>query len=124
MTINDIIESTSFVHREHKEWLSKLNFYQDEIKFFQNELIIVLHKHAYRFSFVESVDEYRKIFQKKLEHIDDLRHHIMDHERKLLSEEDEESEMNHQQIRERFNEFESDFKLVKKNFKRFAAYND
>ena len=124
MTIRDLIENSAFVHNEHKDWLSRLNFYQDEITFFQNELLIILHKHANRFSFVETVDEYKKIFRKKLEHIDDLRHQIVEHERRLvqnLGKEDDYLE-SHQKVREQFIQFVSEFEMLKKNFKRFAAH--
>lgn len=84
MNIEELMKSTAFVHQEHKEWLQQLNFYQDEIKFFQNELAMVLHKHLDRFEFIENVDEYKNIFLKKLQHIDELRHKIILHEKALV----------------------------------------
>ena len=38
MDTKKIIEDEGFVHDEHKKWLSQLNFYDDEIKFFEKEL--------------------------------------------------------------------------------------
>ena len=72
-SFNISLSDRIFHHKEHKEWLSKLNFYQDEIKFFQNELLSVLHEHIDRMSIIELVDEYRDIFIKKLRQIDELR---------------------------------------------------
>jgi len=126
MNTEHIIEDEMFVHKEHKEWLSQLNFYQDEIKFFQNELVKVIHENNYSFSSIETVEEYRNILLKKLEHIDEMRHLIMQHERALAypPEMDGDELGDHQEVRLRFLDFKDKFELMKKNFKRFAAYND
>ncbi|MEO1260638.1 MAG: hypothetical protein AAFZ15_17710 [Bacteroidota bacterium] len=115
-----------FHHREHKEWLSQLNFYQDEIKFFQNELLAVLHAHNDHLSIVELVDEYRDLLMKKLRIIDELRMHIILHEKSLVKMEVANSTelWAHAEVRERINEFVSEFEIFKQNFRRFAAHND
>lgn len=126
MNTKNIIEDEQFVHNEHKEWLSQLNFFQDEIKFFQNELVKVIHEHNYSFSSLETVEEYRNILLKKLEHIDEMRHAIMRHERALAypPEMDSAELKDHQEVREDFLEFIDKYNMMKKNFKRFAAHND
>ena len=126
MGTDKLLESTDFIHREHKDWLNQLNFYQDEIKFFQNELVLVLHANHTSFSFFETIDEYKKIFLKKLKKIDSMRHQVIIHEKKLSGElETEDQDLKeHREIRERFTKFVNDFELLKKNFNRFAAHND
>lgn len=125
-TFHISLTDKAFHHHEHQEWLSKLNFYQDELKFFQNELLAVLHVHNDHLSIIELVDEYRDIFMKKLRQIDELRMHIILHEKTLAKMEESNSEelWEHSEVRDKFNEFAADFDLLKKNFKRFAAHND
>jgi len=128
ITMNTIrlIENSTFVHNEHQEWLNQLNFYQDEIKFFQNELALVLLKNLGDLSIIEYAEEYKSIFLKKLQHIDELRHEIISHEKTLSEnlEEDTEHLKEHNLTRDKFLEFVSKFESLKKAFKRFAAHND
>lgn len=126
MKPEQLIENVAFMHKDHRNWLSQLNFYQDEIKFFQNELVNVIHSHMNSLSIIESVDEYKSIFLKKLARIDDLRHQITKHELELASTRGETSAYHemHQQTRSDFMRFVEEFEMMKKNFKRFAAYND
>ncbi len=128
MTTNFNISLTdkSFHHKEHNEWLSQLNFYQDEIKFFQNELLTVLHGHNDHLSIVELVDEYRDILMKKLRQIDELRMHIILHEKSLVKMEEPKTDelWEHSEVRDKLNEFIQEFELMKGNFKRFAAHHD
>lgn len=126
MLVNKLIDSRTFQHEEHKEWLSTLNFYQDEIKFFQNELAIVLSKHMDNFSIIEHVTEYRDIFLKKLTMIDNLRYEIMGHERQLADNITTKLDyLNaHPLIRNSFRQFEKDFEMLKHNFRMFASHND
>jgi hypothetical protein len=121
-----LLESNEFVHQEHQQWLSQLNFYQDEIKFFQNELALVLHRNMDSLSIIEYVEEYKEILLKKLEHIDELRHDIISHEKKLKKDTNGDlgEPQPHEMVREKFDTFVQDFELMKKNFKRFAAHND
>ncbi len=125
-TFNISLTDKAFHHQEHKEWFSQLNFYQDEIKFFQNELLTVLHEHNNHLSIVELVDEYRDIFMKKLRQIDELRMHIILHEKTLVKMADPKMEelWEHSEVRDKFTEFVQEFELTKGNFKRFAAHYD
>ena len=81
-------QDITHIHQEHRDWLSKLDFYQDELKIFQNELAQVIRRFPRRMSLLEHVDEYRKILLKKLEHIDDFRNSIAKQEVGLLDFED------------------------------------
>ena len=112
-------------HKDHREWLSQLNFYQDEIKILQNELMLTLHKHPESLSILEHVDEYRSIFMRKLQRIDRLRHQIILHE-KLLSIDlnpKPDNIWDHHEIRLEMEGFVRDFELLKHNFRGFVAHN-
>ncbi|MBT8220211.1 MAG: hypothetical protein KJP00_10310 [Bacteroidia bacterium] len=126
MNSDQLIENTTLMHKDHRNWLSQLNFYQDEIKFFQNELASVIQSHMGSLSIIESVDEYKGIFLKKLEKIDDLRHAIASHESSMAASyvDSEAFRKQHQEIRKRLLAFVEEFEMLKKNFKRFAAHND
>ncbi len=113
-------------HKEHQKWLSTLDFYQDEIKIFQHELLQVLHRHPNLLGIVEHVEEYRRIFLKKLEHIDDFRHRIILHERELFEVQthDPTDAKDHSEAREEIFQFFKDFETLKANFRRFVAHNN
>ena len=116
----------TFQHQEHRKWLSTLDFYQDEIKIFQHELLQVLHRHPNLLGIIEHVDEYRRIFLKKLEHIDDFRHRIILHERALVSDQISSitESRDHSEAREEIFQFFKDFETLKGNFRRFVAHNN
>ncbi len=112
-------------HHEHREWLSKLDFYQDQVLIFQKELTEVVRKHPQWLSIIEHVDEYRKILIKKLDHIDDFRHEILRHEKQLSGTKTEEAlASDHEKVRSSLADFIKDFEEFKTNFRRFAAHND
>lgn len=125
--MNDyLIEDSLFVHKEHRDWINQLNFYQDEIKFFQNELVQVHHKHFGETAILGTVEEYKEIFLKKLQHIDELRHDIVLHEKQLSKRlETKNPDLQpHHEVRDRYHVFVQGFELLKHNFKRFIAHND
>ncbi|HMO40062.1 MAG TPA: hypothetical protein PKC76_15855 [Saprospiraceae bacterium] len=109
-------------HQEHRDWLSQLDFYEDQMRTFQKELLkIVQHRPDY-LSIVEHVDEYRRILLRKLEHMDALRHAIMQHERQISNAEFAPAEA-HEAVKVQLLEFVADFEKLKVNFRRFVAYN-
>ena len=57
--------------------------------------------------------------------IDELRHQIILHEKKLgeTLEPDAKDLWNHSKVRDQFLEFITDFEILKKNFKRFVIHN-
>ena len=120
------LEDIQFQHKDHQEWLNHLNFYQDEIKILQNELLLVLYEHPENLSLIEHVEEYRGILLKKLSHIDDLRHAIMQHEHKLATGDgvDEASAAKHREVSDQVSEFEGQFEAMKASFRRFVSHND
>ena len=110
-------------HQEHREWLSQLDFYQDEIKIFQHDLMDVVQKHPNYFHMVEHVDEYRSILLRKIQHIDDLRHRIMLHVRHLALEH-QEIQDTHEVLKSEMENFVQDFEEMKGNFRRFVSRNN
>lgn len=120
------IEIGTMQHKEHRTWLSQLDFYQDEIKIFQNELMQTLHRAPNYLSISEHVEEYREIFLRKLEKIDQLRLQIILHEKKLSQtlRPDTEDLWDHSEVRNEMTDFMEDFEKLKKNFRRFVAHNN
>lgn len=116
----------SMQHKEHREWLSQLDFYQDQIKIFQMELAQVLHRHPKYLSILEHVNEYRNIFIKKLEHIDEFRHQIILHEKRISQKlaPDTEGLWDHSETRTEIHQFMNEFEELKQNFRRFVAHNN
>ncbi len=110
-------------HQEHREWLSQLDFYQDEIRIFQQELGKVIREHPDFFRLVEHVEEYRSILMRKLERVDDLRYRISLHERQLADGLAEVSDA-HEQTRVEMERFVHDFEAMKTNFRRFVSRNN
>jgi len=110
-------------HEEYRQWMSELNFYRDEIKFFQTELLIVVGKHTDLRSIEELVEEYKGLFLKKLTKIDRLRHDIMSHDLSYVNSESCD-ENHHQQTKEEMEILKANFTELKSRFKRFASHND
>lgn len=115
-------EESNIDHQEHLEWLSTLNFYQDEIKVFQNQLYRVLNEHVDLFSIIEHVDEYRRILILKIEHIDELRSKIALHEHSLIDQMQLPGKINHQNVKEEMMEFVDVFEDLKKRLRRFIVH--
>lgn len=110
-------------HQEHRQWLSQLDFYEDEIRIFRRELLGVVQMHPDYFYMVEHVDEYRAILLRKLEHIDQLRHQIILQERKLIDKEVSNTN-DHEALRHSMETFVQNFEEMKTSFRRFVAHND
>ncbi|MDX1943038.1 MAG: hypothetical protein SFU99_20915 [Saprospiraceae bacterium] len=111
------------IHQQHRQWLSQLDFYEDEVKIFREELLGVVQKHPNYFRMVEHVDEYRTILMRKLEHIDNLRHQIVLHERNLVEHENI-AMSDHNILKTAIENFVQDFEAMKANFRRFVSHND
>ncbi len=124
--LNSMKPNQFTTHQEHRDWLSKLDFYQDQVLIFQKELTEVSRQHPQLLSIIEHVDEYRAILLKKLEHIDGFRHDIIRHE-KMLMEGNQQAwpvKREHEEVRAELNKFIEDFNEFKNTFRRFAAHND
>ena len=112
-----------FHHQEHRDWISSLDFYQDEIRIFQKELEKVLFEFPDLYSIIEHVDEYQNILLKKLSKVSHFRRQIILHERHLADSNsfNEEDLWGHMETREKLEEFISNFEKLKKNFRRFVS---
>ena len=114
------------LHQEHREWLSQLDFYQEEIRIFQTELSQVINQHPDLLSIIEHVDEYRLILQRKQAHIDEFRNRITGHDQSLAEQEDDAGGFTalHESMRSELEQFRQDLESFKRTFRRFVAYND
>ncbi|MBT8189150.1 MAG: hypothetical protein HKO89_02420 [Saprospiraceae bacterium] len=113
-----------FHHEEHREWMRKIDFYQDEIRIFQTNLSRVIQAHPNLYSIIEIVDEYRNILMKKLKKIDDMRYQIAMHEHKLATVDSSnlsDQIWDHQEVRDRLNEFDNDYLALKSNMRHFVS---
>lgn len=117
------LEFNSRFHKEHKEWLSQLDFYADEIKIFQKELSMIMERHPNQFSLTEHADEYTEIFRKKLDDINKLKLQSKLHEHELTKEQEPMSEelWDHETTRVQILKFVTKFEKLKKNFRRFVS---
>jgi len=111
-------------HRDHQKWLSKIDFYQDQIKIFQKELTMVLKEHPDLFSIIEHVDEYRDILMKKLGKLDEMRLQIVLHEKQIAEDFNTGgiTIWDHYEIRKYIEEFERAYNDLKQNFRKFVAH--
>jgi len=119
----DKLELNAQYHKEHKEWLSQLDFYDDEIKIFQSELSIIVDRHPDQFSIAEHAEEYNEIFRKKQEKINQLKTQLQLHEHQLTKEVPPHSEevWDHETTRVNVLKFVTKFEKLKKNFRRFVS---
>ena len=111
-------------HQEHQEWLNKIDFYQDQIKIFQKELSLVLHRHPDLFSIIEHVDEYRVILLNKLAKLDEMRYQIIVHEKQLVEDInlDAITIWDHYEVRKQFEAFEKNYEELKTSFRKYVAH--
>ena len=119
----DKLKLNSQYHKEHKEWLSQLDFYFDEIKIFQKELSIIMDRHPAQFSITEHAEEYNDIFSKKMKEIEKLKSKLQAHEHELTKESDPVMDdlWDHETTRVNVLKFVTKFEKMKKNFRRFVS---
>lgn len=120
----EALTSVDYHHKEHREWIVRLDFYQDEIKILQKNLSKVIQAHPDLYSIIEIVDEYRGILRKKLNKIDDMRHQIALHEHRLAVVSDihlHDMMWDHQEVRDTLLRFEVDYGKLKSNIRHFSS---
>ena len=110
-------------HQEHRQWLSQLNFYEDEIKIFQKELSMIVERNPSQYSISEHAEEYNKIFRKKLKKIFQLKEQLNLHEKGLSSGKISINDelWDHEETRLNISKFIRKIEDLKKNFKRFVS---
>jgi hypothetical protein len=115
------------LHEEHKEWLSKLSFYKDEVKVMENRVSEIASKNTSKdvLSFVEHFQN-QLIVQKN--NIDELNHSIKEHEAKLVQNAlenpvavDHRSVNDHPEMRDSFNSFDKVFNDLRHELNGFLS---
>ena len=123
--LKDRIKISNLHHKEYLEWLSLLDFYQEQILIYQEDLLLTFHQCPKYWSIIEHVNEYRRIFLKKIKLIDDLRHEIVLLEKQLSEElyKNTPLTVDAAKTRRRMDKFVAKFELLKKSFRKFVAKN-
>lgn len=122
MTENNIRNSQ---HKDHRKWIGILDFYVDEIQIFYNRLNDVEAHNSSLYSILEHTNEYRRILEKKVLSIRQLREAIKVHEHSLSKEVDKsiEENWNHEEIRKELQLFISKFESLKQHFRGFVSHH-
>lgn len=125
--MTDAVQMKDLYHRQHAEWLGRLDFVQDQIKIFEKELALVVHQHADRMPLIEHVEEYRNILARKSHHVDEFRDQISLWERLISPDAPEPETANtqeHDLLEQGINQFLADFEDLKIALRRFVSRND
>lgn len=111
------MNTNELLHREHMLWLNQLDFYQDEVRFFQNRLLQVVLRH-FRTTNMETVANFREKFLGMLRLIDECRHIIIAHEAELAHANREEGSQvsDHTIMRREMAEIEQNFQTLRQEF--------
>ncbi|HPG06747.1 MAG TPA: hypothetical protein P5275_14740 [Saprospiraceae bacterium] len=118
------MDQIEFQHASHRGWIKELDYFQDEVKIFQNELVKVWQQNIQSYSIQEHIQEYRSILMKKLIHIDDYRHRILDLERKMAVGELDTIASTHAELASLMQAFKEEFETLKTTFHRFVVKHD
>jgi len=121
---NQPMDQIEFQHASHRGWIKELDYFQDEVKIFQNELVKVWQQNIQSYSIQEHIQEYRSILMKKLIHIDDYRHRILDLERKMAVGELDTIASTHAELASLMQAFKEEFETLKTTFHRFVVKHD
>lgn len=119
------MSSLNALHKDHVHWMGQLDFYQDEIKIFQQRLFTAILEADHSVSTEEHVEEYRELFFLNLKRIDDIRHLILQHELMIKREGRESFDRNHDHdhLREQMEHLEAAFMDLRARFKAFASHH-
>lgn len=118
--------SSTQIHTMHREWLSLLNFFQDEIKYFQNLLAETAAKNKEE-SRVADLKNYQQNFLEKLRIIDEIRHniHLNEYYLAYFKEQHLQSgkviEPDNDKIKVVFEDFSKQYKHLKEGFQNFIV---
>ncbi|HRD81092.1 MAG: hypothetical protein IAE84_02660 [Saprospiraceae bacterium] len=120
----DTDQGYDIAHRRHINWLLQLDYMQDQVRIFQNELSRVIHQHPDFMSVIEHVGEYRAILLKKLHHIDEYRSKIALLERALKNGVWDTPPIKEELLEESLSAFFTEFDTLKITLRRFVSRND
>jgi len=109
-------------HNDHKKWMSTLNLFSDEVRFFQKELLLIVANKTNISSIYPTIEEYKNLFRNKLDKINEFQHRILMSERDLAMGTEEIKKV-HQDMADGMKNLTKGFNELKKNFRRFAAHN-
>ena len=114
------------IHQEHRQWLTDLNFYHDELKYYQNQLAQIAARDAHD-QYHQKIVTFKRRFFDTLERIDELRYAIYKHERELAQREqlaertrvhvNEDHHSRHAEL----DAFKKDYEQLKADFHNFAS---
>lgn len=110
------------LHQEYREWLSLLDFYEEEIRIFNLELEEVARERPELLSILEHVDEYNDILERKKAHIAAFRTQLQQVEQDIRNQRIQPEA--HQALGRAIRGFSNDLEAMKQNFRRFVAHND
>lgn len=115
------------VHQDHTEWLSKLNFYKDEIKILQNRLEEIASKNNQQ-EVLSEVEKYQNQFIIQRNNIDEIAHIINLDEQALQDEVNSNPiAVDHRKVGDHSNQrdlvltFEKNFNDLREDYNKFSA---
>ena len=114
------------IHQEHRQWLTDLNFYHDEVKYYQNQLAQIAARDT-EDHYHKKIVTFKRRFFETLEQIDKLRYNIYKHEKELAEQEQlaERTRIHinedHHAKKEEFNKFLDSYEQLKEDFNAFAS---
>ncbi|MEO8150227.1 MAG: hypothetical protein ABI723_21515 [Bacteroidia bacterium] len=113
------------LHSEHQEWQSKINFYKDELKIFDNELAHLAKVTPTRET-LASIEHFQNQFIRQREVLDILRHDFKQYENEIefiqKNEVDKTAagiEALHENQKDSLDQFEKIFKELRDDFHNF-----
>ncbi len=113
------------IHKEHRQWLTDLNFYHDELKYYQNQLAQVAARSEIDEQYHQKIIDFKSRFFQTLEKIDRLRYTIYKHEKELADHEKlaERTQIHvnedHHSKKADFKNFVKDYEELKQDFNNF-----
>lgn len=120
-------EYLSDLHFEHQLWNSKLNFYADEVKIYENRLSEIAGRYTSE-EVLAQVEHFQNQFIRQKELIDELKHNVNNHEEALVDYAeanpvavDHAKFRDHGTMREEMEGFDKVYGELKAEFQRFSA---
>ena len=123
----DTPQSYRQIHQEHRQWLTDLNFYHDELKYYQNQLAQVAARDN-EDHYHQKIVTFKRRFFDTLERIDELRYAIYKHERELAQREQlaERTQVHinedHHSRHKELDNFKKEYEQLKSEFHEFASH--
>lgn len=120
-------EYLSDLHFEHQLWNSRLDFYKDEVRIYENRLGEIANRYTGE-EVLAQVEHFQNQFIRQRELIDELKHNVNNHEEALVDYAeanpvavDHAKFRDHGSMREEMESFDKAYDELKKEFQRFSA---